>query len=119
MANDNLEGLALGATRTRIMPEGFWDWHVPTPFSQGWRVGPMVFTGGQLSLDENGEVIGAGDIEVQTENVFSNLTRVLEEAGATWNDVVKLNTYYVYDGDPADAQAFWSKMTRVRFKYLP
>ena len=107
------------AGRQRLMPEGHWDWHVATPFSQGWRVGPMVFVGGQLSLDERGEVLGAGDIEVQTRNVFTNVGRVLEDAGATWADVVKLNTYYVFDGDPAEAQEYWTKMTAVRMEFLP
>ena len=116
-----VDGLAMlqRASRQRLMPAGHWDWHVPTPFSQGWRVGPLVFVGGQLSLDEQGAVVGAGDIEVQTRNVFENITKVLDEAGATWQDVVKLNTYYVFDGDPADAQAFWTKMTNVRMEFLP
>ncbi len=58
-------------TRRRLMPAGSWDWHIPTPFSQGWRVGTMVFVGGQLSADEHGNVVGGeGDIEVQTRNVF-------------------------------------------------
>ncbi|MGH2968670.1 MAG: RidA family protein, partial [Solirubrobacteraceae bacterium] len=108
-----------GAERRRLMPSGHWDWHIPTPFSQGWRVGSLVFVGGQLSLDEEGRVVGPGDIELQTHNVFRNVTRVLEDAGATWDDVVKLNTFYVFDGDPAGARDFWARMTAVRMLYLP
>jgi enamine deaminase RidA (YjgF/YER057c/UK114 family) len=119
MAHQTEPNVAVPDVRRRLMPAGHWDWHVPTPFSQGWRVGSMVFVGGQLSLDENGEVLGAGDIEVQTRNAFANVTRVLADAGATWDDVVKINTYYVFDGDGADAQAFWTKMTRVRMEFLP
>jgi enamine deaminase RidA (YjgF/YER057c/UK114 family) len=105
--------------RLRLSPAGHWDWHIPTPFAQGWRVGPLLFTGGQLSAGASGEVIGRGDIALQTENAFEALTRVLEEGGATWRDVVKMNTYYVFDGAPADAQAFWEAMTEVRLRYLP
>lgn len=105
--------------RRRLMPAGHWDWHVPTPFSQGWRVGNLLFVGGQLSADERGNVVGVGDIEVQTRNVFENVTRVLEEGGATWRDVVKLNTYYVCDETGPAVQQFWEKMTRVRLQYLP
>jgi 2-iminobutanoate/2-iminopropanoate deaminase len=111
--------LTVRAGRRRLMPEGHWDWHVPTPFSQGWRVGRLVFVGGQLSLDEHGEVLGAGDIELQTRNVFDNVTRVLADAGAGWHDVVKLNTYYVFDGDRADARDYWARMTAVRMEFLP
>src|SRR5215467_12626113 len=99
--------LAFDADRQRLMPPGHWDWHMPTPFSQGWRVGPLIFVGGQLSLDEAGAVVGADDIEAQTRNVFSNIGRVLVDAGASWNDVVKLNTYYVYKGEPSAAQQYW------------
>lgn len=108
-----------GLTRRRLMPPGSWDWHIPTPFSQGWKVGNLVFVGGQLSADEHGNVVGEGDIEVQTRNVFEAVTRVLEEGGATWRDVVKLNTYYCCNETGAKVQEFWEKMTRVRLEYLP
>jgi 2-iminobutanoate/2-iminopropanoate deaminase len=108
----------LGPKR-RLMPESHWDWSIPSPFSQGWRIGNLVFVGGQLSADENGECIGRGDIEVQTRNTFENITRVLEEAGASWKDVVKINTYYTYDGPEDEAGDFWRRMTAVRMEYLP
>ncbi|MDX6535028.1 MAG: hypothetical protein QOF68_2772 [Gaiellales bacterium] len=107
----------LGPKR-RLMPENHWDWSIPSPFSQGWRIGDLVFVGGQLSADENGDVIGRGDIEVQTRNTFENITRVLEEAGASWKDVVKINTYYTFDGPEDEAGDFWRRMTKVRMEYL-
>lgn len=102
-----------------IKPEGHWDWHIPTPFSQVIKAGRTIYVGGQLSADERGNVVGHGDIETQTRNVFENITKMLAAAGAKWTDVVKLNTYYVFDGDNAEAQAFWEKMTRIRLQYLP
>ncbi|MBB4651487.1 enamine deaminase RidA (YjgF/YER057c/UK114 family) [Aminobacter niigataensis] len=108
----------LDTGRQRLSPANHWDWHIPTPFSQGWRIGPMVFVGGQLSADKHGNVVGEGDIELQTQNVFDNITRVLASAGATWKDVVKLNTYYVFDGQGEEIQEFWEKMTRVRLRYI-
>jgi 2-iminobutanoate/2-iminopropanoate deaminase len=62
-------------------------------------------------------VLGEGDIEVQTQNVFTNITRVLREGGADWSNVVKMNTYYVFDGPEEEAKAFWEKMTRVRVQF--
>lgn len=114
-----LDDTLVPPTRQRLMPEGSWDWHVPTPFSQGWRVGQLVFVGGQLSADEHGNVVGEGDIEVQTRNVFEAVTRVLEEGGATWGDVVKLNTYYCCNETGDAVKAFWERMTRIRLEYLP
>lgn len=107
------------SSRQYIKPEDHWDWHIPTPFSQVIKAGRTVYVGGQLSADEKGNVIGLGDIETQTRNVFENITKMLAAAGAKWSDVVKLNTYYVFNGDNAEAQAFWEKMTRVRLEYLP
>jgi enamine deaminase RidA (YjgF/YER057c/UK114 family) len=101
------------------MPPGSWDWHIPTPFSQGWRVDNLLFVGGQLSADEQGNVLGAGDIEAQTRNVFDAVTKVLTVGGATWRDVVKINTYYVCDETGGAVKEFWEKMTRVRLDYLP
>jgi 2-iminobutanoate/2-iminopropanoate deaminase len=116
----DIEDSILGAAAPqRLQPAGHWDWHIKTPFSQGWRIGRLLVTGGQLSADESGNVVGLGDIEIQTRNVYDNLTRVLAEGGATWADVVKLNTYYVYDGVEADAQTFWETMTQVRLNYIP
>ncbi len=104
--------------KTRIMPEGHWDWSMPVKFSQGWKVGNIVFVGGQISADEYGHTIGAGDIEIQTCNVFENIRRVLEEAGAEMSDIVKLNTYYVFEGEGDELRDFWEKMTRIRMEYL-
>ncbi|NHM31354.1 RidA family protein [Neobacillus terrae] len=104
--------------KTRIMPDNHWNWSMPVPFSQGWKVGNLIFVGGQISADENGKTIGVGDIEVQTRNVFENIKKVLNEAGADMKDIVKLNTYYVFNGDESEATEFWEKMTRVRMEYL-
>ena len=79
-------------TKTRLMPRNHWDWSMPVPFSQGWKIDDVIFVGGQISADARGGTIGAGDIEVQTRNVFEFIKRVLGEAGADLSDIVKLNT---------------------------
>jgi len=58
--------------------------------------GRMVFVSGQVALDEQGNLVGGGDIAAQTEQVFSNLSRALAAAGAGFHQVVKLN-YYLTD----------------------
>lgn len=103
----------------RIMPAGHWDWSIPTPLSQGWQCGPLIFVGGQISADENGVTIGAGDIELQTRNVFENIKKVLAEVGADMSHVVKFNTYYVFEGEGDAIREYWERMTAVRLEYLP
>jgi enamine deaminase RidA (YjgF/YER057c/UK114 family) len=100
------------------MPAGHWDWSIPVPFSQGWRCGPFVFVGGQISSDDKGRTLGAGDIEVQTRNVFEHIRTVLREAGAEMRHVVKFNTFYVFEGEGDDIREYWEAMTRVRLEFF-
>ena len=58
--------------------------------------GRVVFISGQVPLTAGGELVGAGDFEAQTRQVFQNLTAALAAADASWADVVKLN-YFVRD----------------------
>jgi enamine deaminase RidA (YjgF/YER057c/UK114 family) len=54
-----------------------------------------VYISGQVAVDENGQVVGAGDLRAQTEQAFRNVQLALEAAGATFADVVKTNLYVV------------------------
>ncbi|MEV0975380.1 RidA family protein [Streptomyces sp. NPDC049915] len=58
--------------------------------------GRLVAVSGQLALAEDGSVVGEGDPAAQARQVFDNLRRCLDAAGATFDDVVKL-TYFVTD----------------------
>ena len=107
--------------KTRIMPTGHWDWSMPVKFSQGWAIdGPVrwIIVGGQISADEHGRTVGKGDIGLQTRNVFESIKKVLAEAGGTMADIVKLNTYYVFEGKGDDIREFWERMTAVRMEYI-
>ncbi len=59
------------------------------------RGGKQVFVSGQVPLDAEGNLVGKGDLKAQAEMVFGNLRVALAAAGATPQDVVKLNTYVV------------------------
>ncbi|SEO21476.1 Enamine deaminase RidA, house cleaning of reactive enamine intermediates, YjgF/YER057c/UK114 family [Actinacidiphila rubida] len=58
--------------------------------------GRLVAVSGQIALDERGEVVGVGDPAAQARQVFENLRRCLDAAGATFADVVKF-TFFVTD----------------------
>lgn len=53
----------------------------------------IVYISGQVPLDSDGQLVGEGDFEAQARQVFENLARALEAAGAAWTDVVKLNFF--------------------------
>jgi enamine deaminase RidA (YjgF/YER057c/UK114 family) len=55
--------------------------------------GRWVAISGQVALDEQGQLVGAGDLEAQARQVFANLDRALAAAGASFTDVIKLSFY--------------------------
>lgn len=61
--------------------------------------GQLVFLAGQVANDPSGKMVGAGDLRAQTTQVFENIKAALAAAGATFDDVVKLN-WYIRDYKP-------------------
>lgn len=59
------------------------------------RPGKIVYLSGQVGNDKTGKVVSS-DFRAQVEQVFANLKTALAAAGATFDNVVKLN-YYVRD----------------------
>lgn len=96
-----------------------WNWQGYSPFSRSVIVGDQVFVSGQQSLDPNGQVLDPGDIAAQTRHVFENMKASLQQVGLELSDLVRLNTYYVFDGTDEDATQYWEDMTRVRLEYFP
>ena len=57
--------------------------------------GKLIHVSGQVSWEPDGELVGAGDMRAQCQQVFKNLTNVLRAAGAGWGDIIKMNSYMV------------------------
>jgi enamine deaminase RidA (YjgF/YER057c/UK114 family) len=62
-----------------------------------------ILIGGQDSVNAKGEIIGKNDIKKQTEQALENLKIALESAGATFENIVKMNIYIVHGNDPGPA----------------
>lgn len=63
------------------------------PFSAAVRAGDLLFLSGQIALDPATGKLVAGDIDVQTEQIFTNISAVLEAAGKSFDDVMKTTVY--------------------------
>jgi 2-iminobutanoate/2-iminopropanoate deaminase len=63
------------------------------PYSQGIRVGNLVFTAGQIALDPVTGLVVAPGIEEQTTRVMENLKAILESAGSSMAQVVKATVF--------------------------
>src|SRR5262249_20060035 len=73
--------------------------------------GKMLMISDQVALDENRKLVGAGDIEAQTMQVFENLKKVLTLQGATLKDIVRIGVILT-------DRANLDKYRAVRARYL-
>ena len=63
------------------------------------RANEFLFVAGMLSADAAGNIIGEGEFEVQTAQVFRNIEAALKSAAASWANVVQFTTYLVHSQD--------------------
>ena len=55
--------------------------------------GRTVYVSGQVAFDAEGNVVGEGDIKLQTETVLEHVKTVVEEAGGSMGDIVKVTVF--------------------------
>ena len=63
------------------------------PYSQGIRLGNLVFTAGQIALDPVSQQVVAPGVTEQTTRVLENLKAILEAAGSSLAKVVKATVF--------------------------
>lgn len=79
------------------------------PYSQGVRVGNLVFTAGQIPLDPATGQIVAGGIAEQTTQVLENLKAIVEESGSSLAKAVKTTVFLKDLQDFAAMNAVYGK----------
>jgi 2-iminobutanoate/2-iminopropanoate deaminase len=62
-------------------------------FSDAVIAGYTLYVSGLVATNQAGEVVGAGDVVEQTRQIFRNLRRILDAAGATPADVAKVTIF--------------------------
>lgn len=79
------------------------------PYSQAVKMGNLVFTAGQVAFDpKTGELVGT-TIEDQTRQVLKNVKAILERAGCTLQDVLKITVYLKRTSDFAGMNAVYKE----------
>ena len=74
-------------------------------FSPGVQVGDLLYVSGQVAQDGEGNTVGIGDAGAQTRQIMSRIRTIVQAAGATMQDVVKITTFLVnIDDYPAFSQ---------------
>ncbi|MGD9494936.1 MAG: RidA family protein [Armatimonadota bacterium] len=90
-------------TRREIQPAS-----VPRPVAQYAQAvevagGRTLFISGQVPIDADGNLVGAGDIREQARQVFRNISALVAEAGGEMSNIVKMTTFLT---DMADYAGF-------------
>ncbi len=67
----------------------------PEPYSHAIRAGNTLYLAGQVAFDRNNHIVG-DTVEEQARQVWQNITDILEAAGSSIADVVKV-TYIMQD----------------------
>ena len=61
--------------------------------AQGYRFGNLILLSGQIAMTPEGKIVGQGDIAAQAEQAFANIKAILEEAGSSLRNIIKITTY--------------------------
>jgi enamine deaminase RidA (YjgF/YER057c/UK114 family) len=79
-------------------------WEKEYGYAQAVKVGDTIYLSGQVSHDDEGKIVGVGDMEAQMRQAYANIKKVLAEYGATIDNVVD-EILFVTDMDSAFAAA--------------
>jgi 2-iminobutanoate/2-iminopropanoate deaminase len=86
----------------------------PVRYAQGLKTtgGTIVWISGQVSQDRDGKVVHKGDFTAQARQALTNLKAMVEAAGGTIQDIIKVNTYLT------DLR-YREELARVRGEFFP
>lgn len=86
-------------------------WEDLAGYSRAVRVGNYVFVSGTTATDEDGNIVGEGDIYAQTVFILRKIERALREAGAGLEDVARTRIFVT------DA-AQWESVARAHAEFF-
>jgi enamine deaminase RidA (YjgF/YER057c/UK114 family) len=68
-------------------------WPARYTFSPATRVGNLVFLSGTTGTDDNGNIVGPGDIVAQTRRIFEKFSLILQSVGGSLSNIVETTDY--------------------------
>jgi enamine deaminase RidA (YjgF/YER057c/UK114 family) len=83
-------------------------------FTNAVRLGNTVQIAGQVALDDQGRIVGPGDLAAQARQAFANLSHVLTIAGSQPDEILRMNVYVV-NLKPGD----WDVIKREGAAFFP
>eukprot|EP00179_Madagascaria_erythrocladioides_P003021 CAMPEP_0198327292 /NCGR_PEP_ID=MMETSP1450-20131203/14593_1 /TAXON_ID=753684 ORGANISM="Madagascaria erythrocladiodes, Strain CCMP3234" /NCGR_SAMPLE_ID=MMETSP1450 /ASSEMBLY_ACC=CAM_ASM_001115 /LENGTH=142 /DNA_ID=CAMNT_0044031333 /DNA_START=96 /DNA_END=524 /DNA_ORIENTATION=- len=104
--------------RQDVVPQGMENIHSRFHYSPAVRVGCVLYISGQVGRNEQLQIVDAGNppteegLERQFTQCFENVKRVLSAAGATFNDVFEIETWFT------DMPSMLKIFMKVKDKYF-
>ena len=80
-------------TKRQLISSGT-KWEATVGYSRAIRVGNVIEVAGTTAVDGE-EIVGKGNVYLQTKFVFQKIEKVLKEAGGSLNDVIRTRLYLV------------------------
>jgi 2-iminobutanoate/2-iminopropanoate deaminase len=77
-------------------------WENEYGYAQAVKVGDTIYLSGQVSHDDQGNIVGPGNMELQVRQAYANVQKVLAQYGATIENIVD-EVLFVTDMDAAFA----------------
>ena len=68
-------------------------WEDIVGYSRAVRVGNTIEVTGTVAVDDDGQLVGENDAYVQTKFIIEKISKVLQRAGASLNDVVRTRMF--------------------------
>ena len=85
-------------------------WEKEYGYAQAVQVRDTIYISGQVSHDDKGSIVGAGDMEAQLRQAYANVQKVLAQYGATMANLVD-EVLFVTDMEAAFAAAVKCRRT--------
>ena len=70
--------------------------HPTVGYSHASKAGNTLYISGQVAQDVDGNLVGCGDFEDQVRQVYENLKNIVQEAGGTLQNIVKMSTFLTH-----------------------
>jgi len=86
--------------------------HPTVGYSHASKAGNTLYIAGQIAQDVDGNQVGQADIEAQVRQVYENLKNIVQEAGGTLQNIVKMTTFLTH-------YSYIETYRSVRNQYFP
>lgn len=70
--------------------------HPTVGYSHVAKAGNTLYIAGQVAQDVEGNLVGKGDFEAQARQAYTNLKNIIEEAGGSLQNIVKMTTFLTH-----------------------